>query len=76
MQQVAGRKQIGNLLVEAGLITPLTLKRALERQRGTRKYLGAVLYEMGVITEQELVQPIRIVSRVKKALELVARMTC
>lgn len=48
------KKQLGELLVEAGIITVKTLERALERQRGTGKRLGIVLEEMGVITEGEL----------------------
>jgi len=49
------KKQIGELLVEAGVITTLTLERALERQKASGKRLGTVLEEMGVITEDELV---------------------
>lgn len=49
------KKQLGTLLVEAGIITNKTLERALERQKGTGKRLGIVLEEMGVITESELV---------------------
>lgn len=48
------RKQLGEMLVEVGIITPVTLERALERQRHEKKRLGAVLQEMGVITEDEL----------------------
>lgn len=49
------KKQLGTLLVEAGIITVKTLERALERQKGSGKKLGIVLEEMGVITEAELV---------------------
>jgi len=49
------KKQIGTLLVESGVITTVTLERALERQRASGKRLGTVLEEMGVITEDELV---------------------
>lgn len=49
------KKQLGAILVEAGIITILTLERALERQKGSGKRLGIVLEEMGVITEAELV---------------------
>lgn len=48
------KKQVGDILVEAGIITVKTLERALERQKGTRKRLGVVLEEMGVITKDEL----------------------
>jgi CheY-like chemotaxis protein len=50
------RKQLGDLLVEAGIITNKTLERALERQKGGHRLLGVVLEEMGVITDQELVE--------------------
>ena len=49
------KKQLGDLLVEAGIITVKTIERALERQRGSGKRLGQVLEEMGVITGEELV---------------------
>ncbi len=49
------KKQLGNILVESGIITVKTLERALERQKGTGKRLGTVLEEMGVITEEELI---------------------
>lgn len=49
------KKQLGTILVEAGIITNTTLERALERQKGSGKRLGIVLEEMGVITELELV---------------------
>src|SRR6266702_1862554 len=53
---MAARKQFGNILVEAGVITVKTLERALERQQGSGKRLGAILEEMGVINEQELIE--------------------
>ena len=49
------KKQLGNLLVEAGIITVKTLERALERQKGSGKRIGVVFEEMGVITEEELI---------------------
>lgn len=48
------RKQLGEMLVETGIITATTLERALDRQKSGKKRLGAVLHEMGVITEEEL----------------------
>jgi CheY-like chemotaxis protein len=53
---MAARKQLGNILVESGVITVKTLERALERQKGSGKRLGMVLEEMGVIDEQELIE--------------------
>jgi len=49
------KKQLGDLLVEAGIITVKTLERALSRQTGSGKRLGMVLEEMGVLTDEELV---------------------
>ncbi len=48
-------KHLGDLLVEADIISNKTLERALVRQKSEKKRLGAVLEEMGVITEEELV---------------------
>ncbi len=48
------KKQLGELLVEAGIITDKTLERALVRQKGSGSRLGTVLEEMGVITGEEL----------------------
>lgn len=48
-------KHLGDLLVEAEIISKKTLERALERQKAEKKRLGVVLEEMGVITEEELV---------------------
>lgn len=53
---MADKKHLGDLLVEAGIITVKTLERALERQKGSGKRLGVILEEMGVITEDELVE--------------------
>jgi CheY-like chemotaxis protein len=45
---------LGDILVEAGIISKMTLDRALVRQKAEKKRLGIVLEEMGVITEDEL----------------------
>jgi CheY-like chemotaxis protein len=50
------KKQLGSILLEAGIISPKTLERALERQKGSGKRLGIILEEMGVIIESELVE--------------------
>ena len=47
-------KQLGDILIETGIITGRTLELALERQKDRKTRLGAVLEEMGVITEDEL----------------------
>lgn len=48
-------KPVGEILVEIGIISRMTLERALERQHGTGRKLGMVLEEMGVVTEEEIV---------------------
>src|ERR1039457_970364 len=49
-------KKLGDLLVEADIITVKTLERALARQQKDGKRLGAVMEKMGVITDEELVE--------------------
>ena len=51
---MAGRKKMGEILVDAGLITPETLQKALQRQRGTGLRLGQVLETMDVILEEDI----------------------
>ena len=51
---MAAKRQLGDLLVEAGIISKVTLERALARQKDSKKKLGATLEEMGVITEEEI----------------------
>lgn len=48
-------KHLGDILVEADIISSKTLERALERQKSEKKRLGDVLEEMGVITGDELI---------------------
>jgi CheY-like chemotaxis protein len=47
-------KNLGDILVEAEIISRKTLEKALVRQKAGNQRLGAVLEEMGVITEEEL----------------------
>ncbi|MDA8428691.1 MAG: response regulator [Geobacteraceae bacterium] len=49
-------KHLGDILVEAEIISKKTLERALERQKQSNVRLGIVLEEMGVITEDELAE--------------------
>lgn len=53
---MATKHQIGNLLVEAGIISVKTLERALELQRGSGKRLGKLLGDMGIVTDQEVIE--------------------
>lgn len=47
-------KRIGQILIEAGKITPEQLEHALNQQKKTAKKLGAILIEEGYISESEL----------------------
>src|SRR5438094_819413 len=49
------RKQLGTLLVEAGLLTEEGLSAALMEQGQTGKSLGRILIDMGLVTEADLV---------------------
>lgn len=49
-------KHLGDILVEAEIISKKTLERALIRQKEGKVRLGTVLEEMGVITEDELAE--------------------
>lgn len=49
------KQHLGDILVEADIISRKTLERALERQKSKKERLGAILEQMGVITEEELV---------------------
>ncbi len=53
---MATGNRIGNLLVEAGIISLKTLERALELQKGSGKRLGKLLRDMGIVTEQEVLE--------------------
>jgi CheY-like chemotaxis protein len=47
-------KHLGDILVEAEIISKNTLEKALVRQKAGKLRLGVVLEEMGVISEEEL----------------------
>jgi CheY-like chemotaxis protein len=49
-------KQLGDILVEAEIISKKTLEKALARQKEGNQRLGVVLEEMGVISEEELAE--------------------
>lgn len=49
------RKRIGELLVEAGVLSDERLRAALEVQLQTKQRLGAVLVSRGFVTEEQLV---------------------
>jgi type IV pilus assembly protein PilB len=48
------RRRLGELLVEAGLLTQEKLAEALNSQRNTGRRLGQILIEMNAISEEEM----------------------
>ncbi|HOZ47598.1 MAG TPA: ATPase, T2SS/T4P/T4SS family [Candidatus Hydrogenedentes bacterium] len=53
---VAPKRQLGDILVEQGVISPLELDEALQRQRLTGDMMGRVLVSMGLCEEQDIVE--------------------
>ncbi len=51
-----GGKRLGQLLVEAGIITAEELSQALDRQRLTGERLGEALAELGFVSERDIVR--------------------
>jgi type IV pilus assembly protein PilB len=49
-------KQLGQILIELGLITPEQLETALDEHQKTPKALGRVLIDLGMIKEADLVR--------------------
>ena len=49
-------KKIGELLIEAGLVQPEELTRALEEQKQNGERIGSILIKMGLLTEDSLVE--------------------
>ena len=48
-------RQIGDILVDQGLITPIQLDEALQRQRLTGDMLGRILVSLGHCKEQDII---------------------
>ena len=48
------RFRLGRMLLEAGIVDPVTLEAAIRRQRGARVKLGDALLEMNVLTQEVL----------------------
>ncbi len=49
------KKRLGELLLDASLVTPDTLDRALKMQVGGNRRLGRILVNMGAITSDQLI---------------------
>lgn len=54
MQRPGGRKQIGQMLIEKGLITEAQLQQALETQEQTAQLIGEVLVDLGFVEPRQL----------------------
>jgi len=56
------RKAIGEIFIDAGLITEEQLKKAIDKQRqlGTKVTIGEVLVSMGLITERDLAKSLAV----------------
>lgn len=59
-------RQIGDILVDQGVITPLELDEALQRQRLTGEMLGRVLVSMGLCEEQDIVEALGVQSGMER----------
>lgn len=57
---MSGRKRLGEIFIEKGLITEKTLERALVRAKRVNKKLGIVLEEIEVITGEELAEALAV----------------
>lgn len=49
-----GKKKIGEILIEEGLLAPKDLERALEVQKKEGGLIGGILVKMGLVTEEDL----------------------
>ena len=59
-------KQLGDILVEQGVISPLQLDEALQRQRLTGDMLGRVLVTMGLCEEQDIIESLGVQSGMER----------
>jgi type IV pilus assembly protein PilB len=57
---VTTEKQLGDIVVEQGIISPLQLDEALQRQRLTGDMLGRVLVAMGYCEEQDIIEALAV----------------
>ena len=57
---VAAERQLGDILVEQGIISPIQLDEALQRQRLTGDMLGRILVGMGHCEETDIIEALAI----------------
>ena len=53
---VKEKKRIGDMLIDAGKITPEDLQKALDEQKRSGTKLGNALVDMGFVTDNDIVQ--------------------
>ncbi|HBT46826.1 MAG TPA: type II secretion system protein GspE [Peptococcaceae bacterium] len=51
-----GKRKLGDLLVEAGMITREQLEQALKEQRRSGERLGKILTRLGLVTEKDILE--------------------
>lgn len=56
MEGIENRRRLGDLLVEAGMITRDQLEQALREQRRSGERLGKVLARLGLVTEKDILE--------------------
>ena len=59
-------RNLGDILVDQGVISPLELDEALQRQRLTGDMLGRVLVKMGLCEEQDVIDALGMQSGMEK----------
>ena len=52
-------KRLGELLIDAGMITEEELERGIELQKGSKERLGTVLIQNNIISEAELIEALQ-----------------
>ena len=65
-QEKTGERRLGDILVEQGVLTPLQLDEALQRQRLTGDMLGRVLVTMGLCEEQDIIESLGVQSGMER----------
>jgi len=63
---VARERQLGEILIEQGVISPLELDEAIQRQRLTGEMMGRVLVSMGLCEEQDIVEALGVQSGMER----------
>jgi len=56
VKAVEGKRKLGDLLVEAGMITREQLEQALKEQRRSGERLGKILTRLGLVTEKDILE--------------------